>query len=138
MTGTHFDLDDARSDRAAELREQRAAARAAAHQNGRPNDVVEDKPADGLPFTPVDDVPKMRSGQRAIPPARQALIDYCLVHPGQWVRYTPRPDQDKVKPHSLLTMCNKQQGGLVTGFEVKVRAGVAYVLYQQPQAGDPS
>lgn len=135
MTGTHFDLDDARSDRAAELREQRAAARA--HQNGRPASLPATPDVDDQPFTPVDDLPKRRGGSSSVPSARQALIDYCLAHPGQWVRYTPRPDQDKVKPHSLMTMQNKQQGGLVAGIEVKVRGGVAYVRYQ-PEAGDQS
>lgn len=114
MTATHFDLDDARSDRIAEQRERREAERALAQA-----------------FTPVDELPKRPSlgRPRVVPAARQALIDYCLAHPGQWVRYTPTPEQDKVRVTSLNTMVRKQQGGFPAGFEMSSRDKVAYIRF---------
>lgn len=150
MTSTHFDVDDARSDRAAELREQRARARA--ERNGQepepewkpepvePKPVPAGDPTRSEPvvdtsrtraaFTPVDELPGGSSPRRgAVPAARQELIEYCRKWPGQWVRYEAIPDRDHSKPHALAAMARKAQGGFTRGFECKVRAKVPYVRF---------
>lgn len=153
MTSTHFDVDDARSDRAAELREQRARARA--ERNGQEPEPEQPKsvkpesndptpgylvdrtrpePVDAAParplFTPVDELPGAQAPRRGtVPEARQALIEYCRKWPGQWVRYEAIPDRDHTKPHALAAMARKAQGGFTRGFECKVRAKVPYVRF---------
>lgn len=151
MTSTHFDVDDARSDRAAELREQRARARA--ERNGqepepeREPEPVKPKPVPaGAPprsepvvdtsrtraaFTPVDELPEAAHSvpRGVVPEARKALIEYCRKWPGQWVRYEAIPDRDHAKPYALAAMARKAQGGFTRGFECKVRAKVPYVRF---------
>lgn len=145
MTSTHFDVDDARSDRAAELREQRARARA--ERNGqeperepeppKPVQAAEDptraEPVEvgevPAPFEPVAEPPKRRSGRAPIPSARETLIAYCLKHPGQWVRYQPTREQDKSKPPLIVAAARKASAGFPEGFDGTVRAGVAYIQF---------
>lgn len=114
MTITHFDDDDVRSDRIAAQRAERERRRKAAQA-----------------FTPVDDLPKKQAGRaaRPVPEVRQSMLDYCLTHPGRWVRYSPDPDVDSVKSHTLTTYAKKRQGGFTAGFEVAVREKVAYIRY---------
>ncbi|WNM74315.1 hypothetical protein SEA_THIMANN_52 [Gordonia phage Thimann] len=152
MTVTQFDRDDARADRLAALREERAANRragtpadaAAAAPVVRPTPATVAKPpsarpapapepAINLPFAPVDELPKAQTGKgrtrRPIPPARAALIEYCRSRPGQWVCYTPTPEQDKVRPATLVSMPKRSHGGFTPAFEVRLRNKKAYVRF---------
>lgn len=82
-------------------------------------------------FTPVDALPKRKSGRttRPVPEVRLAMLDYCRQHPGQWVRYNPDADLDKAKPHTLSMYARKQHGGFGPGFQATVREKVAYIRY---------
>ena len=115
MSITHFDGDDARSDRIAAQREAREQRRHAAQS-----------------FTPVDELPKVagRGGfRRPVPEARQAMLDYCAAHPGQWVCYQPDPSVDSIKVHTLTTYVKKNQGGFRPGYEIAVRNKLAYIRF---------
>lgn len=150
VTVTQFDRDDERADRLEALREERAARRAgiptptvpdlppvAAKPAPRPTPapIVESapRPTSDLPFAPVDELPKAQTGKgrprRPIPPARAALIEYCRNHPRQWVCYTPTPEQDKVRPATLVAMPKRSHGGFTPAFEVRLRNKKAYVRF---------
>ncbi|AXH48384.1 hypothetical protein SEA_FLORAL_52 [Gordonia phage Floral] len=141
MTVTHFDRDDARADRLEAVRAARAARRrgetpvvAVAAEPVAPAAVaVPPAPAPDLPFTPVAALPKPQTGKkgrkRPVPPARAALIAFCRTRPGQWVCYTPTPEQDKVKPTALTCMPKRSHGGFTPDFEVKIRDKKAYVRF---------
>lgn len=90
---------------------------------GRPAASVAAKEPTRL-FTPVAEVPGKRD---LVPEPRQELIEYAITHPGQWLRYEPGKRDSAAS--TLYSLARKHQGGFVKGFEVKLRARVAYVRY---------
>lgn len=156
MSATHFDVDDAREDRARELREQRARMRSgdavpveSVEEALTPPAIVPPKVAMVRPTSPGGLVtepapaatkigafevvtelpPRPKRRTKPVPPARQEMIDFCLQRIGVWVKYTPTPDQDKVSPSALATHVKKATGGFVEGFEFSTRDGAIFFRF---------
>ena len=156
MSATHFDVDDAREDRARELREQRARMRSgdavpveSVEEALTPPAIVPPKVAMVRPTSPGGLVtepapaatkigafevvtelpPRPKRRTKPVPPARQEMIDFCLQRIGVWVKYTPTPDQDKVSPSALATHVKKATGGFVEGFEFSTRDGAVFFRF---------